>query len=135
MSAGWPLQQALYGALIADAELTDLLGGAHVYDSVPDEAPFPFVVLGDWHTHDWGTATEEGEEHEVTLHAWSRARGRKETRAILAALQAALHDAGFALAGHHLVNLRVTGTSLAVDPNREAWRGTLRLRAVTEPIV
>ena len=48
------------------------------------EAELPYVQIGDGTESDWGTATEDGAEHQLTVHVWSRAGGRMEARAILA---------------------------------------------------
>ena len=52
------------------------------------------------------TGDERGEEHQLTLHAWSRQGGHKEAHLIAGALLQALDDAPLTLDGHQLVNLR-----------------------------
>lgn len=133
-SASFALQQALHGRLTSDVALTALLGGVRVYDDVPERAEFPYVTFGQTAERDWATGSEEGSEHTVTLHVWSRARGRKEANAILAAARAALHDAPLTLAGHRLVNLRHEFSDARRDPDGETFHGTARFRAVTEPL-
>jgi hypothetical protein len=41
MNSAASLRAAIHGALIADAPLTSLLGGATVYDEPPRDAPLP----------------------------------------------------------------------------------------------
>lgn len=128
----WALQAAVYGALTADAALTGLLGGAHIYDRVPAGAALPYVTLGDGAASDWSTGTETGTEHLLRFHVWVRDGGRKAVRDIAAALHAVLHEADLPLAAGRLVNLRFTAARILTDPDGETWHGVLDYRAVTE---
>ena len=131
-AAGLALQTAIHAALVADAGIGAIVGD-RIFDAVPRVATFPYVTLGDARAADWSTGTEPGAEHRVTLHVWSRARGKSECWAVLAALQAVLHDAALALEGHALINLRVEAADVGMDRDGITWHGVVRLRAVTEP--
>lgn len=132
-SASWSLQQAVYGVLAADAPLAALLGGARIYDDVPQAAPYPHISLGQTSSNDWGTGTEDGEEHILTLHVWSQAGGRGEAQRIMGAIRTALHTASLTLAGHALVSLRQQFSDVRRDPDGVTIHGLVRYRAVTEP--
>lgn len=133
-SASFALQRAVFAALSADAALVALLGSEKIYDDVPQRTGFPYVSFGQSTERDWSTATEDGAEHLVTLHVWSRAAGRKEARMIVEAVRAVLHDAPLALVGHRLVNLRHEFSDTRRDPDGETYHGIVRYRAVTEPV-
>lgn len=132
--AAWPLQQAIHQVLAGDATLTALLGGADIFDDVPADRAFPYVTIGQTVARDWGTATEDGREHLVTLHAWSREGGRREANEIIAAIDAALAAGPVAVAGHDLVSLRYEFSEARRDPDGETFHGIVRYRAVTEPV-
>lgn len=132
-SAGWALQKAVHAALTADAVLVGLLGGPQVFDDVPQQTAFPYVTLGQSTERDWSTATEDGAEHVLTLHVWSKRAGRKETREIMEAVRGALHDRALAVGGHRLVNLRHEFSEARRDADGETYHGIVRYRAVTEP--
>lgn len=132
--ASFALQQAFHARLTADAPLLALLGGPRIYDDVPQCAEFPYVTFGQSTERDWSTGSEDGREHTVTLHVWSRAHGRKEAVAVLAAARAALHDNSLTLVGHRLVNLRHEFSDARRDTDGETYHGTARFRAVTEPL-
>ncbi|PPC84966.1 MAG: hypothetical protein CTY31_08030 [Hyphomicrobium sp.] len=134
MSASTAVRTAIVSALANDVAVTAALGGARIYDDVPTRAEFPYLVFAQTSERDWSTATDVGHEHLVTLHVWSRALGRKETDAIMAATQAALHDQALALDGHRLVNLRHEFSDARRDPDGETYHGITRYRAVTEPM-
>lgn len=134
MSAAWALQQSIFMALSGNATVTGLLGGARIFDDVPRGAQFPYVTFGQSMMRDFSTGSEEGREHVVTLHVWSRAAGRKEAHEIIDALREALHDASLTLTGHRLVNLRYELSEARRDPDGETYQGIVRYRAVTEPL-
>jgi len=131
--ASWELQKAVFAALGADAGVTALIGDpARIYDDAPAGAALPYVAIGEDIETDWSTATEAGSEHALTIHIWSRAGGRKEAKAILAAIRDALHDAAPALDDHAVVNLRFQFAHVLREPDGETWHGIARFRAVTE---
>ena len=133
-SAGFALQQALHARLTNDPNVVALLGGPRVYDDVPDRAQFPYVTIGQTTERDWSTGSDDGSEHTLTLHVWSRAAGRREANAVISAARTALHDASLVLDGHRLINLRHEFSDARRDPDGETFHGTARFRAVTEPI-
>jgi hypothetical protein len=128
------LQTGLRTALLADTALVTALGGDQVFDDVPREAPFPYITIGDIDTRDWSTQTSRGHEHIVTLHLWSRYRGRKQVQDLIAEVDRILDGGDPPLQGHRLVNLSTVFWTAQREPDGEVYRGTVRLRAVTEPI-
>ncbi len=134
-AAGWALQKGLYQALQADPALIALLGAPRIYDDAPQNAQFPYVTLSQTQIRDWSTGTETGAEHTVTLHVWSRSRGKKQAFEVLAAIQALLHDQTLPLENHRLVNMRHEFSQVRRDPDGETYHGIARFRAVTEPVI
>jgi hypothetical protein len=126
------LQKAVHAALVADAGVGALVGD-RIFDAAPRVATFPYVTLGDARATDWSTGSEDGSEHRLLLHVWSRERGKAECWAVLAAVGDALHDAALELDGHTLVNLRNEAVDVGIDRDGITWHGVSRCRAVTEP--
>jgi len=85
-TAAAALRAAIHDALIADGPLAALLGGPKVYDEPPRGAAFPYVTLGEARVSDFSAGGEPGEEHQLTLHAWSRQGGHREAHLIAGAL-------------------------------------------------
>jgi hypothetical protein len=132
MTTSIALHKALYAALTASTPLANIVG-TRIFDAPPRDATFPYVTLGETSVTDWSTSTEDGTEHRLTLHAWSRAGGKAECWSILDVLRNALHDAGLSLEGQALANLRFERAATSLDPDRRTWHGIARFRAVTEP--
>lgn len=133
-AASWALQRNIYQALRNSSELTSLLGGDRIYSQAPPAAQFPFITLGQTVNLDWSTGTDEGAEHSLTLHVWSRADGAREVHEILEMIRTVLHDQLLALEDHYFVNLRHEFMEARLDPDGETMHGIVRYRAVTEPM-
>ena len=127
------LRAAIHDALVADAPLNTLLGGPKVYDEPPPGAVFPYVTLGEARVTDWSTGSERGEEHQLTLHAWSRQGGHKEAHLVAGALLQALDDAPLILADHRLINFRFALADVRREADGRTYHALVRFRAVTEP--
>jgi hypothetical protein len=131
-AAAADLQKALFGALAGNTALVSALGGAKIFDHAPANIAFPYVTFGRTSIYDWSTGTESGTEQLLTLHAWSKARGKKETLDIMECVRAALDQAPLDLDDHHLVNLRLEYSEARHDDDLDVHHGMLRFRAVTE---
>lgn len=132
-SAAAALRAAVHDALVADATLVAVLGGPKIYDEPPRAAAFPYVTLGEARIADFSAGGEPGEEHQLTLHAWSRQGGHKEAHVIAGALLQALDDAPLTLADHALVNFRFAVADVRREADGRTYHALVRFRAVTEP--
>lgn len=52
--------------------------GYTVYDDLPKQADFPYVVMGEMTARDWSDKFEPGQEVYSTIHIWSQYAGRME---------------------------------------------------------
>lgn len=139
----WPLQQAVYSTLRADASLQSLTGAnpARVYDYVPQFTwddndgsgnPLPYVVLGEGSATDWDTKTEDGMEQTFLIHTWSRYWGWSQAKQIMGAVVDALDQQALSVTGHDLVLLRFEFSDLFLDDDGKTHHGVQRFRAMTE---
>ena len=128
------LRAAIHEALTADAVLTGLLGGPKIYDEPPATAAFPYVTLGEARVSDFSAGDDALQEHQLTLHAWSRQGGHKEAHMIAGALLQALDDAPLSPDGHRLVNLRFSLADIRREADGRTYHALVRFRAVTEPV-
>ena len=97
-SISFALQQALFAALSASSDLTALIG-SRIFDFVPPDSAFPYVILGDGSEADWSTATEDGSEHAIQVDVWSREPGHREAKQIGDVIRATLNNAALAVSG------------------------------------
>ena len=134
MSGGFELAAAMRAALLAHAPLTELLGGAHVYDEPPRGAPASFIEFGSLETRDWSTADQAAHEHFVTLAVRTNSRSRRLAQKLASEIEAALDGAALVVDGHRLVNLRLIFWTVARSLGSQNFGASLRLRAATEPL-
>ena len=131
-NASWALQSAVFAALTADATLQSLID-TRLYDAVPLNPTFPYVVLGDGKETNADTATEEGSEHQFNVTVWSQGGGHQESKSIADAVRFRLNNATLSLDGHALVDLRFVDCEYARQSDGQTYSATLSFRAVTEP--
>ena len=129
------VQTAMRNLLIAHPGLTALIGPASVYDDVPQGTGHPYVTIGEIATSDWSTQTRRGHEHIVTMHVWSRHKGRKQVQSIIGEIDSALDGATLTMTGHHMVNLSVIFWTALRALDSETYHGIVRARCVTEPLI
>ena len=133
-SISFALQQAIFAALSASSELQALIGNPpRLFDFVPTDSAFPYVVLGDGSESDWSTATEDGTEHAIQIDVWSREPGHKEAKQIADVIRATLNNATLSISGATLIDIRHLSTDFSREPDGQTFRARLSLRAVTEP--
>jgi hypothetical protein len=128
------LRAAIHDALTSDGALTAILGEASVYDEPPRMASFPYVTLGEARISNIDTDDAPSQEHQLTLHAWSRQGGHREAHLIAGALLQALDDAPLTLDAHRLVNLRFSLADVRREADGRTYHALVRFRAVTEPM-
>jgi hypothetical protein len=128
------LRAAIHDALVSDARVTSVLGGPKIYDEPPRTAAFPYVTLGEARIVDFSAGNDSGDEHHLTLHAWSRQGGHREAHVITGALMQALDDAPLMLPQHHLVNFRFALADIRREADGLTYHALVRFRAVTEPV-
>lgn len=130
--AGLTLQTKIYDALVGSAPLMAVVTG--VFDDAPTGQTYPYVELADIVALDNGTKTDEGFEHRIEIHVWSRAHGQAELFEIFGLIDNVLHDQPLTLVDHRLINLRKTTHDTLRDIDPKLRHGIMRFRAVTEAI-
>jgi len=124
------LQAALIARLRGDDAL-DALTGGRIWDGEPAKRVFPYVTVSRVESRPV-RADGGGVEQVLTLTGHSRFEGLEETRAISAAIRAALHEADLTAEGVRVVNPRVTFADVFGSPEGRRSHAVVRVRAVTE---
>lgn len=145
MSAEYEIQKSIYAKLRADANLYILLARdvqdkskSAIYDNVPEAVDsgsdnvFPYITIGDDTAIDWDTDNSQGKEATLTIHSWSRYRGRKEVKEIQGAIYNALHLSNLIITGYHSVLMVSEYSETLVDPDGLTRHGVQRFRLIVE---
>ncbi len=134
-TASVALRAAIHDALLADGALPSVLGGGKIYDEPPRDAGLPYVTLGEARLTDASSDGGLTQEHQLTLHAWSRKGGHREAHVIAGAVLQALDDAPLSPEGHRLVNLRFAIADIRRESDGRTYHALVRFRAITEPLI
>lgn len=134
MSASLDLQTALHDRLAGDGAVVALLGGPRIYDNAPPRTRYPFVSFGDGAVTDHGGTDVVSFEHRLELHVWTRAGGQSDGHRIVEAVRTALGAMPGTIGAYRLANLTVSAVRTVRLRDGITHRGTLDLRAVTEPV-
>ncbi|MEM9145798.1 MAG: DUF3168 domain-containing protein [Pseudomonadota bacterium] len=132
----WPLQQAVFQRLAADAGVTALLGD-RLYDAPPQDAAATemHLTLGDETATDWSTGTGGGAEHRLTLLIHAPARGFAEAKQAAAAICDALLGAELSLTRGHVVCIGFLAAETARAQTDRVRQIALRFRILVEDTV
>lgn len=117
----WNIQRAIYG------ELNGVIS-VPVYDFVPQDTEYPYVTIGEDTALAWDTNTETGLEATLTIHTWTRDRGRKATKEIQKEIYDILHRATFGVSGGDMVGIDFEFSETLLDPDGHTHHGIQRFR-------
>lgn len=107
--------------------------GAQVFDAVPADQPFPFVVLDLHQSLDNSASDITGFIHNCYFSIWSTYRGRLEVERLLDALWRALHERSLSLENGLLIMCRVTEQGSRVDGDGLTHQGSMVVRIQSNP--
>lgn len=127
----WELQQGLRTRLAGYSGLSSLVG-TRVYDHVPQDAAFPFVVIGDDTMIPFDTHSTIGGEHTVQVHTWSRYRGNAETKQIQSQIYNALHRYALTVSGGTMVDCQCEYAETFLDADGLTMHGVTRFRVLVD---
>lgn len=133
-SIGIELQTAIYSRLTGFAALTALVGGGtpRIYDHVPDNgAAFPYVTIGESTAIPFDTKDTLGSEDIISIHVWSRYKGKKEVKQILGEIYNALHRYILTLPNHVCVDCLQEMSEVYQDDDK-TYNGIARYRVTTQ---
>lgn len=82
----WPIQQAIYAALIV------VPATYPVYDGVPQGAAKPYITLGEFTIEPDEELAAATTDASINLHTWSATAGKIQTHAMLQFIRARLDD-------------------------------------------
>lgn len=128
MSFETTLQQVIY------SELNSGLPAYNVYDNVPQDAGFPYIVIGEDSTVDWSGDTFNGMQASVTVHTWSRDRGKQETKLMQGLIYDTLHRATLTAAGYNFVTIDVLSSESFLDADGKTRHGVQTFNVIYERV-
>lgn len=132
MSFELEVQQLIYDVLAADSALQSL--GAPVYDNVKQGSAYPYVAIGEDLHNEWDTFTSIGSDCSVSVHTWSRQRGRRQIKQMQGAIYNALHrkESTFTVTGYNVVLCDFVNSQSFLDSDGLTRHGVQTFRIIIE---
>ncbi len=123
-------QRTIYTLLSGDAALIALIGSGKVFDHVPDNTAYPYVVLHITPWNDRGSHNTEGFETEFQITTWYRAPGRGDLKVqdIQARIDTLLHTVDISISGWNTLVLRRTFVDILTDDDGVTKQGIQRFK-------
>lgn len=125
-------QKAIYETLTGDLPLMAMLTG--IYDHVDQGTSFPYAVIGEDGASEWDTDTEVGADSTITIHTWSRERGRKETKEIQERIYEILHRQDMTIEDAIFRFLLWQFSDSFLEPDGITRHGVMRFRLVYDSL-
>ena len=123
------VQKAIYQALTVGSPSPV---AASVYDHVPQNASYPYVVIDAQETAEDDHLTEQLDERFLYLSVWSRQRGQKEVNALMGQIHDALHQQRFSMDTGRMVNCLVIRKRTNLDSDGITYSGHVTVKVRTE---
>lgn len=130
---GLVIQKAIYDKLSADLSYD-------VYDDVPQprnagrSLDFPYITIGEDIVTNADTDTVLRAEASITVHVWSRERGRLETKQIQTEIYNSLHRANLTETGYNFVNLNQVNALTQLDADGRTRHGIQEFKLIIEEV-
>ena len=105
-----------------------------VYDHVDQGSAFPYVVIGEDSAAEFDTDTEIGAESSITIHTWSRYKGRQETKEIQQMIYDILHRAELTITDAKFYGLDWQFSDSFLEPDGETRHGVMRFRLLYDSL-
>ncbi len=132
----WPLQEALFSALSADAACAGFFAD-RIYDAPPSFGPEAevdglYLILGDERARDWSTATDAGAVHEIRLEIYAPKRSFATAKQAAAAVSDVISLGTLILTRGRVINTRFVDARTARAENDALRRIAMRFRTTLE---
>lgn len=128
----WELRQALRTTLLAAGEITALVS-TRVYDDVPEDPKFPYIVLDTLDMTEEADKTNDANAVTATLVVWSDYRGYKEVEQILSAIYNTLHRVYPTVTGYDVLVSHFVASEEGRHDDGIGRYGTSRFRYLLDP--
>jgi len=130
MSFEIAIQTVVYQTLTAYAPLMSVVEA--VRDEVDEFQDFPYVTIGESIHNEWDTDNTLGDDTSITVHVWSRHKGKKETKTIQGEIYNALHRASASYGGYDIISIDWQDSQSFIDQDGETRHGVQTFRILID---
>ena len=124
------LQTILYSTLNGDSTLDGIVGDNKIFDNVPQDTAYPYVVIGNINVANRGTKSLDGNEYSVDIDVWSQYRGKKEISDAMERIYELLNDTSYSVSSADMVVSQVRNTITLTENDGITRHGVLSLSVI-----
>ncbi len=124
------LQTILYSTLNGDSTLDGIVGDNKIFDNVPQDTSYPYVVIGNESAINRGTKTLDGNEYTIDIEVWSQYRGKKEIKEAMERVYNLFHDATYSVSGADMVVSQVRNVITLTENDGITRHGVITLSVI-----
>tara|TARA_R100000773_G_C4170363_1_gene84304 strand:+ start:314 stop:721 length:408 start_codon:yes stop_codon:yes gene_type:complete len=121
------VQTTIFNTLSGDSTLDGLVGNNRIYDNVPQDSPYPYVVIGNENALNVGTKSVDANDYSIDIEVWSQYRGKKEIKNIMERIYNLLHNASLSVSGADFVRSQVRTVITLVEADAITRHGVISL--------
>jgi hypothetical protein len=124
------VQQIIYDKLKSDLPYS-------VFDDVPqsdDSSAFPYVTIGEDALTSSDTDTELMQRASITIHTWTRERGRRQCKLIQGEIYNSLNRANLTAAGYKFITITGEDSISFYDPDGFTRHGVQTFNLLIEEV-
>lgn len=130
-SFSWHLQKIIVEQLRQNVFLDAYVHG-RVYDVVPPQPEFPYIVLGQDGFQSWNSKTSHGCTCYLVLHVFSKGKGRKELKEIVSTVEQSLNKKSIGLEDVYLVQLSADSIQTYIESDQMTCHGIVRVKVLAQ---
>lgn len=125
---GLDLQTKIFDILNNNTDLGDVITG--VFDTVPDNQVYPYVVLGNDDIGENDSHTAGGFIGFIQIDVWDQAESSKKTKDIQGKIYDLLHNIDLGLTGFPTVDFRCNLTTIIKENDNRTKHGVMRFNFI-----
>ena len=123
------VQKAIYQRINTDDGVKERVNG--IFDAVPDESRFPYIVLGRFFLTPYITKTSKGWQIEQTIDVWSAKKGKEETIGIIDSIKRALEREKLSIDGAYVVSHEIKSIEI-LEEEIDLFHGTFIYESIID---
>ena len=125
------IQKIVYSTLNGDSTLDGLVGNNKIFDNVPQDTAYPYVVIGTEVSRDNGSKTLDGRIYNFDIEVYSQYRGQKEVKDAMERIYTLFDDVTLTVSGASNVMSRVVSTNTLVEADGITRQGIINVDFTT----
>ncbi len=131
----WDIQKEIYNLLSNDNNLNAIVG-SKIYDYVPSDTNFPYIVIGDMTATPFDSQIGNGLRVKLTINAFSNYKGTKEVKDIMRNIYNLLHNSGsINITGQNVILCQFISSKIMQDIKEQVRQSLQIFEIITEEII